>query len=366
LLKKIANRIKSLREKQAVTQDKAEVQSSAIQETVPRSLDHVQFSSRLFDKPGQGGLLVHSLSDQVHEMRTSSSVAFLDGLDDRSNSFIEITKPWDRDVPLLLATEKIDAVQLLSSHLQPNSALALASTIRNPDPLRFHGRKGLARLGEYLYWQILEAGFRLPPTAGSGFDEKGLTHLGYNRVYIWLAPELPRDVSTWWTQLRRGHTLVTNGPLLRATINGSPPGAVFPNLVQESIPLEIELDLTVRDPVDYLDIIFNGKAIYQARLEDHAKRGKFPALNIKESGWLVLRVVTSHEASYRLATTAPFYFEFNNQARVSKSAIDFFREWLDESRQAIDRDATSRDDYREPLNRADEFWRKRAEQANKD
>ncbi len=331
-----------------------------------QALNHVQPKTLWFDRPGQGGMSVHRLEEKMLDQVSVNASIFdvLASIDSPTSSFVELTRPWERDVPLLLATEKINAIQLLSAHLSPDIGLPITSNVRNPDSLRFKGKKGLGRLCEYIYWQMLEAGFRLPPTAGSGFDGKAPTHLGYNRVYAWFDPHATRDAASWWSQLRAGHAMVTNGPLLRAIVNGQPPGHVHSSDSSQPIELEIELELTVRDPVEYLDVIFNGKAIYQARLEDHAKRGKFPPLRIEESGWLVLRVVTEHENSYRMATTAPYYFEFDRQRRISKSAVEFFQEWLKDSRSLIEKDASLGTGYQSALSNADHFWKARAEITN--
>jgi hypothetical protein len=337
-----------------------------VDENSLQALNHVQEKTLWFDRPGQGGLSIHRLEEptQDPEKKSSSSFELLEKIDSITSSFTELTRPWERDVPLLLASEKINAVQLLSAHLLPDTASPLTSSIRNPDSLRFKGKKGLGRLCEYLYWQMLEAGFRLTPTAGSGFDGKAPTYLGYNRVYAWLDPQSPRNAASWWSQLRAGHAMVTNGPLLRATINGQPPGSIHPSYSPQPIELDIALELNVRDPVEYLDVVFNGKAIYQARLEEHAKRGQFPPLRIQESGWLVLRVVTEHEDSYRMATTAPFYFEFDSRPRISKSAVEFFQNWMNDSRSQIAKDVELGASYQAALKNADQFWKARAEQAN--
>jgi hypothetical protein len=162
---------------------------------------------------------------------------------------------------------------------------------------------------------------------------------------------------------------VTNGPLLKATVNEQPPGSIFYGQGQEGIDLDMNLELTVRDPVEYLDVIFNGKAIYQAKLEEHARRGRFPDLKIQRSGWLVLRVVTSYEDSYRLATTAPFYFEFDGKPRIAKEAVGLFQQWLTASLTAIEQDVQLQADaevataYRRAGDQAVQFWRDRAEMA---
>lgn len=338
--------------------------SNTRDDSIPPSMRHVQTQSQHFKEPGQGGLLIHPLTENTFEASTNSSFATIDRINAQSPAFVEITKPWERDVPILLTTGRIDSVQLLSNYLQPDSSDSIHSSIRNPDPLRFKGKKALGRLSEFIYWKMLDAGFRLPPTAGSGFDGKLPTHLGYNRVYTWLAPEMPHTIDTWWSQLRAGHSMVTNGPLIHAMINGLPPGTIYPSYREQPVPLDIGLELTVRDPVEYLDVVFNGKAIYQARLEDHAKRGQFPPLNIVESGWLVLRVVTEHENSYRMATTAPFYFEVDGKQRVSRSAVQFFQDWLDESQSLVEQNDEWKAIYQEPIAKAKRFWFVRALQAN--
>lgn len=312
------------------------------------------------DDTVQGGIKRNPLPSSAYK----GLLKFLSHADSQVTTHVEIIEPWHRDVPLLLASKKIDSIQILSSHLRPESQDALNKSIRNPDPLRFKGPNSLGRLGEYLYWQMLEAGFRIPPTAGSGFDMKSATHAGYNRVYVWLDPSIrqrdpdAKDIDAlkeiWWQQLRSGHVMVTNGPLMRVRINGMPPGAVMAGYRNEPIMLDIELDLTVRDPVEYLDVIFNGRSIYQARLDDHNRRGMFPPLSINESGWLVLRVVTEHEKSYRLAATAPFYFEFEGTPRISREAVKFFSKWLAENK-GLDADE---------LESATDFWKEREAAAN--
>ncbi len=157
---------------------------------------------------------------------------------------------------------------------------------------------------------------------------------------------------------------------MTCSINNLPPGSRINGYGKEPIPLNIELELTVRDPVEYLDVVFNGAAVYQARLEDHAKRGEFPDLTIDESGWLVLRVVTEHEKSYRMTTTAPFYFDFDNKPRISRAAVKFFQDWLSDSVGLIEKDSkiqskpATQTAYRDAVEKARAFWTDRTQQAN--
>jgi len=295
--------------------------------------------------------------------------------------WIELLNPWQRDTPFLLATDQVRAVQILSEGNRPGSDvqiafpksnvgkflegkvpilrdkersfLSLFAPIPANDEIRFNNARGLGSLSEFLHWQMLEAGFRIAPTAGSCFDANE-TILGYNRVYVFT--DAPPTPITWMQNIQQGRTTVTNGPLLRTLVNGQPPGSVLASYRGQSISVDIAVSLTVREPVDYLDVVFNGKTIYSAKLEDHYKKGEFPPIEIEESGWMVIRVVTGHDKGYRLATTAPFYFEFDNQPRKSKAAVEFFETWLSRSIDAFKKDKSldeSMEPFLEPTKR---FW----------
>ncbi len=277
----------------------------------------------------------------------------------------EIQRLWARDVPVWLASQRIDSIQILSDHLTADGAgAATFEPLLEPDPGRYRGPQRAGRLVENLYWQVLECGLRIPPTAGSGFGASP-SPLGYHRVYAF-TPTL--SAQTWWQAIRDGQTFVTSGPLLRAKVNGEQPGKVFSAAAGQAIPIDIAIQLTVAEPVEYLDVIFNGEKIYQARLDEYARQGgRIPAQTIRESGWLVIRVVSERSDTYRLATTAPYYFEIGGQPRISRSAVEFFRTWLGKCNQQIaDLDAATQAAYAPYSRSADEFWQKRLSAATVD
>ena len=276
-------------------------------------------------------------------------------------TFAEIQRLWSRDVPIWLASGKIDGVQLLSDHLTIEGEGA-ARVIMPPgmDEAMFKGPRGPGRVVEQIYWQMLEAGLRIPPTAGSGFGRTP-SPLGYNRVYVMTGNP---DPAAWWQSLRDGQSFVTSGPLLRASVNECLPGHVFTSQ-EEPIELDIDLKLTVADPVEYLDVIFNGRTLYQARLDEYAKQGgKIPPQLIKESGWLVIRVVTEREFTYRIATTAPFYFEFAGTPRIQREAVEFFQAWLERTEKQIASEPEQARNAAAPyVNAAKRFWFERLQRA---
>lgn len=276
---------------------------------------------------------------------------------------IAIIQPWSRDVPLLLAQGNIDSFAVLAHHLQPDKSLPITAATFNPDTVRFNGPRGLGRLVEHTYWQLLDAGFRIAPSAASGFGRNGLdTHLGYNRIYVSLAGS--ESDLTWWERLKAGKAMVTNGPLLRPLINGELPGATLKSVDGAPIELQVNISLTVRDPVEYLEVVHNSETLYRARLDEHAQRGgEIPPLKVSKSGWVLIRVVTDHEPSYRFGMTAPYYIEIGGTPHIKKEAVAYFQTWLEESAKKIGKlDAAERDAYQPYIEKAREFWQTRAAQ----
>ncbi len=197
----------------------------------------------------------------------------------------------------------------------------------------------VGRWGEEIYRRAIDAGLRIPPLAGGGSESEN-TPVGYNRLYV--GEPLEDDdgaveagpVTTsqaWWAAAWNGHSVATNGPLLRPKLAGKIPGHVFKARTGESLQLQPELTLAVRDPVEYLEVIKNGQVFYSARLDEFAKAGGImPLMEVDESSWVMMRVVTLHEDHYRAAVSAPWYIDFDGRPRVGKKSVEFFQAWLSE------------------------------------
>lgn len=339
-----------------------------------------------------GAVVFHGSEKSLNAIGTKpesvDAFRLLDEARDQTNTIAELVRPWSRDVPFLLATDSIRAIQLLSSCNRPggDDRITMAkepnknipwkvlltngkektpsevfAPIEQAETVRFKDARGVGKLSEAIYWQMLEAGFKIAPTAGSGFDHND-THVGYNRVYAY--SETTPNETSWWQTISLGHTFVTNGPLLRANINGMPPGSMLSSDRSQSISLDIAVALSVRDPVDYLDVVFNGETIYSAKLEDHYNRGEFPPIEIDKSGWLVIRVVTENTKGYRYATTAPFYFIFDRTPRVSKKGVSFFRQWHAAAKANLAESPNQLKIYQQWIDRSDTFWESRLKDCN--
>ncbi|MGN6546536.1 MAG: hypothetical protein ACTHK7_15885 [Aureliella sp.] len=312
------------------------------------------------DRPGSG-LVLHHWRPPAPVPASVPSTRLLVMAKREAAKHAEIARLWARDTPIWLASGRIDSIQVLSEHATHDGRTDIKlSDMYHPDRERFQGKRGPGRLVEDLYWQVLEAGLRIPPSAGSGVGRSS-SPLGYNRVYV-SQPSTAHSPESWWQALRAGRSFITNGPLLRATVNGELPGHVFASRSGQKLTLDVALTLTVADPVEYVDVVFNGEAIYHARLDEYAKQGgKIPPLEITESGWVIVRVVTQLDETYRLAMTAPYYIEFDGQRRISRKACELFAKWLETSSAQLEgSDRQAAEPY---ITAARKFWRERIERA---
>lgn len=276
--------------------------------------------------------------------------------------WIDIEKPFWWDVPLWLATGKMKAIGLANNHMcrdrmyEDEAWGKPRSVERMPPPL------GNGYWTQEIYYHLLNAGQRVPPSAGSASGVLP-NPVGYNRVYVHLDGE--PTYANWWKGLREGRSFVTNGPLLRVTANGQFPGHVFSAAAGSMISLDLSAKLTTQDPVRFVEILKNGRIERRVLFEDVMKAGSLGAVEFRESGWLLVRAIVDNPKSFRFASTAPFYVEIGGKERISKVSAEFFLDWTRErmARIKLD-DPAQRQEVLAHHRFAEKFWRERVSKAN--
>jgi len=276
---------------------------------------------------------------------------------------IDAEKPFWWDLPVWLASGLVDSIGLANNHMQRGGMLDNEAWGKPRDKVRFPSPLGNGRWSEAIYYQVLNSGLRIPPSAGSASGVLP-NPLGYDRVYVYCGDTVA--YATWWEQLRAGQVLVTNGPLLLPTVNGKLPGHVFHAAPGGHVSLDISLKLWTRDPINYLQIVKNGKVLHEARLDKWARQGgQLPKVSFDQSGWLLIRAVTNNPETYRFASTGPYYVQIGPAARISRAATQMFLDWIDARiSQTEQQQFTGRDKVVDELRSARQYWQRRAEQAN--
>ena len=274
--------------------------------------------------------------------------------------WIDAESPTVRDLPVWVALGLIDSVRLAHHRYTRSGIVPQESSVRPRDDTRYAGTVGLGRWSDHVYYQLLECGLRIPPTAGSGSGDVD-SPPGHNRVYVHC--EHAFSPQKWWQGLRAGQVVVTNGPLLRARIEGQLPGHIFQGKPGETLRLQPEVQLSAKEKLDYLEVVKNGQLIHSVALHS-GRGGKLPALTFTQSGWMLIRVRSQDGNNYRFATTGPFYVEFEGP-RISRTAARFFADWVAE--RAADIKFPDPQQQREVHSyhaEAEKYWQEKIEQAN--
>ncbi len=234
------------------------------------------------------------------------------------------------DLPLWVAADKLTAIQIIHRHTLAGGAAA-DDAGRPRDKVFFPGKLGSGRYSEAIYHHLLNCGLRIPPAAGSGSGATEIP-LGTNRVYVDCDDEFSQQ--NWLAGLRAGRVVVTNGPLLRTSVEGQSPGQVFHLDQGDTHQFQIALSLSFYEkaPVEYLEIVKNGHVEYEVRLDELARQeGRLTPLEFSASGWFLVRAVTSNPETYQFASTGPYYVEVNYQPRISQASVEYFLKWLNEA-----------------------------------
>ncbi len=283
---------------------------------------------------------------------------------ENADVWIDASAPFWWDLPMLVAHGQIDSIQVAHAHLCRETVIGNEADGKPRDRRRYPGVWGNSQWSQEIYFKLLDCGLRIPPSAGSGSGVSP-NPVGYNRMYVHVDGEF--DYAAWWKNFRAGRVVVTNGPLIRPTVNGQLPGHVFAVEKGQELELEIGLTLSTRKPISYLELIKNGRVEHSIRFDDYAKSGKLPKLTFQESGWFLIRAVTDLPKTYRFAMTGPYYVEVDYQRRISRQAAGFFLDWVYERAKQIK--ASDSQQGRKELahhRKARDFWQDLVDRANAD
>ncbi len=320
----------------------------ANQEPLPDRQLHVFDGNRYYhvmageDEREGGALLYFNLAAPLPiagaDREFPSPMQFLSEARSRNCVWVDIEKPFWWDVPVWLASGQIDSIGIANNHMwrgkMYQSTRPTDEAWGKPrDMQRLPRPHGNGYWSQEIYYHVLNCGLRLSPSAGSASGVLP-NPVGYNRVYVYTAGEF--NYERWFAGLRAGRCFVTNGPLLRVQANGQHSGHVFQVAEENSIELELNAELTSREPVRTIEVIQNGQVVRQVSFDEWKRTGSLGKVRFQTSGWCLVRAMADDSHTFCFASTAPWYVEVGaNRRRISKQSGQFFLDWVRERRERI-------------------------------
>lgn len=187
-----------------------------------------------------------------------------------------------------------------------------------------------------VYYDILNTGFRLTPTAGTDYPCLA-SFPGRERFYTKVDGSLTYE--SWLEGVRQGKTFVTNGPMLDLHVNGKQMGEEL--LVERagtSVAIEgrVRFD-TKRDSVERLELVENGEVVASYPRLNNAGEIAFRVQHeVRENCWLAVRSrglkvdEASSFSNKSLAHSAPVFVTLKNATRLAQTPRGkmMARSWL--------------------------------------
>jgi hypothetical protein len=280
----------------------------------------------------------------------------------KGDLWVDVSKPFWWDLPMLIANGQVDSIELAHSHFCRDATINNEADGKPRDRKLYASHRGNGEWSHEIYFRLLECGLRIPPSAGSG-SGVAPNPIGYNRAYVHVDGEFSYE--EWWKNLSAGHVFITNGPLMKPSVEGELPGFVFQAEKGQKLELEVALSFFTRDPITYLEVVKDGRVDQELRFEEYAKTGTLPKIKFDQSGWFLIRAVTDMPKNYRFAMTGPYYVEIGYEKRLSKKAAQFFLDWVTERAKQIKlADPGQQKEVIEWHRKARDFWQDLVSKAN--
>jgi hypothetical protein len=316
----------------------------------------------------EGGALLffhlpRPLSIQGASREHPSPMTYLEEARATAGAHVDIEKPFWWDVPLWAASGKVDTIGLANNHMCRSRMYEDEAWGHPRDTQRLPAPRGNGFWSQEIYYHLLNSGLRLAPSAGSASGVLS-NPVGYNRVYVQVGPDLTWD--RWWEGLRAGRSFVTNGPLLRVTAEGRTPGSIFTAGAGEILKIALRATLTSNDPIASIEILRDGQVVREVSAAELGPGASLGSLEFRESGWFLVRCLAQYPATFRFASTAPFYVEIgDSKRRISRRSVRFFLDWMEERRGRIkETDPAKRQEVLRFHDEARALWSGLLEKAN--
>jgi TolB protein len=185
------------------------------------------------------------------------------------------------------------------------------------------------------WYRLLNLGIPIAPSAGSDTMHNFYRTMPIGATRIYAKPDGAMNLPNYLEAVRRGRSFVTNGPLIKFSAGGSEAGGIVSATANQQI--EWKLEAISSAPVEKVEILVNGKAVWSGQGLNEAGRKTFAGkINAPTGGWIAARIYGGTTRppmadSYPFAHTAPIWFGrvgSSDAAAAKASAQDLLR-WMD-------------------------------------
>jgi len=235
------------------------------------------------------------------------------------------------ELPIAVALGKVDAIELMTFD-DPTRLPSHRSAWTNSG---FSQAEFPIMRGIDLYYQFLNAGFRLPIAAGT--DKPAMVDLpmGSNRFYGFTNGDT--SYKAWLSALKSGSGFITNSPILTFEVDGHSWGDV----VNFHEPKKVHAKVTAQSilPLTNIEIVVNGRVVKQESVfakDNPPVDGVYSMsleadLQLDKSSWISARIVDASNNRIPVlprdlsvfAHTNPVYF-LKDGARIKEKASIFY------------------------------------------
>lgn len=183
------------------------------------------------------------------------------------------------------------------------------------------------------WYRLLNLGLQIAPSAGSDTMQNFFRTMPIGATRIYAKPDGALNLTSFLAAVKKGRSFVTNGPLMKFTVDGREPGDVIAAPAGRQVDWKIDAASAV--PVEKVEIVVNGKTVWSGA-GFSGKQSFAGRISVPAGGWVAARIYGGtvrppFADSYPFAHSAPLWFGragSTDAASEKASARDLLR-WMD-------------------------------------
>jgi TolB protein len=180
------------------------------------------------------------------------------------------------------------------------------------------------------WYRLLNLGVPVAPNGGSDTMQNLYRTMPIGSTRVYAKPDGAMNLKNFLAAVKKGRSFVTNGPLMKFSVNGKEAGEVV-----NGQTVDWKIEAFSPNPVEKVEIIVNGKIAWSSRFFN-SKQTFTGKINAPNGGWIAARIYGGATKppftdSYPFAHSAPIWFNKigSSDAESAKSSAQDLLRWMD-------------------------------------